>query len=270
MKPSFHRHRPVVLSIAGSDSSGGAGIQADLKTFSALGVYGTTVITCVTAQSPKRILGIEPCPPKMVARQLEAVFEGYSPQAVKTGMLFSAKIIDQVARFFTHLEKKPVLIVDPVMISSSGARLLEPAGLKTLETKLLPLADLVTPNLAEAKALTEMPVGGPEEMRAAAKRIKQKFGCAVLVKGGHLQGFREALDIFYDGQTELLLSAPRVRQGHTLRGTGCTYSAAMAAYCALGCTLPAAVQKAKAYVTRAIAQSISVSGIRVLNHRAGP
>jgi hydroxymethylpyrimidine/phosphomethylpyrimidine kinase len=259
--------QPVALTIAGSDSGGGAGIQADLKTFSVLGVYGTTVITCITAQNPQRVLGIEACSPGMVAQQLQAVFEAYPPQAVKTGMLFSEKIIGTVVGFLARLEKKPFLVVDPVMVSTSGKALLKPSALKALQEKLLPLANIVTPNLPEAEMLAGFTIRTPEEMRAAAKHIQKQFGCAVLVKGGHLQGFREAVDIFYDGRNELLLSVPRVGGGHKLHGTGCTYSAALTAFCARGDTLQQALPKAKHFITCAIAQSFRLSGLRVLNYQ---
>src|SRR5580765_7905716 len=144
---------PVALTIAGSDSGGGAGIQADLKTFAALGVHGTSVITCITAQNPVRVYGIEPCTPTMVRRQLEAVFDQLQPHAVKTGMLFSAPIIQTVADFFEDHKRIPV-VVDPVMISTSGARLLEPDTIEILTQRLLPLATLVTPNIHEAEILT--------------------------------------------------------------------------------------------------------------------
>jgi hydroxymethylpyrimidine/phosphomethylpyrimidine kinase len=257
----------VALTIAGSDSGGGAGIQADLKTFSALGVHGTSVITCVTAQNPRRVIGIGECKAEIVAQQMEAVFEVFPPDAMKTGMLFSEEIIQVVAGFLAGLKKKPVLVVDPVMVSTSGKTLLLPAALKALQEKLLPLASVATPNLPEAELLTKLTIRAPEQMRLAARRIHEQFGCAVLVKGGHLRGFREALDIFYDGRKELMLSVPRVGQGHKLHGTGCTYSAAIAAYCARGEVLENAVSLGKAYITNTIAKCLPVAGEYVLNHR---
>jgi len=144
---------PVALTIAGSDSGGGAGIQADLKTFAALGVHGTSAIACLTAQNPKRVLAVEPCSPKMLRQQIEAVFEELNPAAVKTGMLFSAENISVVVKFFSKVAVRKHLVVDPVMVSTSGAKLLEPAAIKILMEKLLPLATLVTPNLDEAQIL---------------------------------------------------------------------------------------------------------------------
>jgi hydroxymethylpyrimidine/phosphomethylpyrimidine kinase len=259
---------PVALTIAGSDSGGGAGIQADLKTFAALGVHGTSAITCLTAQNPERVLGIEPCPPKMLRQQIEAVFEEFNPAAVKTGMLFSAENVSVVARFFKNskLKAQPSkLIVDPVMVSTSGTPLLKPAAVKKLREELLPLALLVTPNLSEAGILTGHTISSVETMRRAARQIHSQFGCAVLVKGGHLRNSREALDIFFDGQTELLLSAPFVK-GRRTHGTGCTYSAAICAALALGHDLPQAVHIAKNFITGAIANSYQAGNHFALNH----
>ena len=261
---------PIALTIAGSDSGGGAGIQADLKTFAALGVHGASVITCVTAQNPKRVRNIESCSPKIVRQQIEAVFEELRPGAVKTGMLFSAEIVRVVAEFFKGRDAAPrrpclPLIVDPVMISTSGVRLLTPAAIKILQRHLLPLATLVTPNLHEAETLTGRKLMSVEDLRATAREIHARYGCAALVKGGHLRKGREAVDIFFDGETELLLSAPFVK-GVRTHGTGCTYSAAIAGYLARGLDLPQAVKRAKEFVTQAIAHSQRVEKYFALNH----
>jgi hydroxymethylpyrimidine/phosphomethylpyrimidine kinase len=256
---------PVALTIAGSDSGGGAGIQADLKTFAALGVHGTSAIACLTAQNPQRVLAVEPCSPKMLRQQIEAVFEELNPAAVKTGMLFSAKNILVVANFFQNSKLKTKnlkLVVDPVMVSTSGARLLQAAAEKILREKLLPLAALVTPNLDEAEILAEQKITSPEDLRAAARAIFSRYRCAVLVKGGHLKKCSEAIDVFFDGENELLLSAPFVR-GVSTHGTGCTYSAAITAALALGHRLPHAVEVGKNFITNAIANSY-----RVKNHFA--
>src|SRR6266850_4591149 len=165
---------PIALTIAGSDSGGGAGIQADLKTFAALGVHGTSAIACLTAQNPRRVLGVETCSPKMLQQQIEAVFEELPPSAVKTGMLFSVENIRVVAGCFRNPKseiRNPKLVVDPVMVSTSGARLLQPAAEKVLHEKLLPLADLVTPNLDEAEILAGSKINSPEQMREAARTI---------------------------------------------------------------------------------------------------
>jgi hydroxymethylpyrimidine/phosphomethylpyrimidine kinase len=254
---------PVALTIAGSDSGGGAGIQADLKTFAALGVHGASAIACLTAQNPKRVLGIETCSPKMLRLQIEAVFEELNPAAVKIGMLFSAQNISVVADFFKN--KKCPLVIDPILVSTSGAKLLEPGALKIFQERLLPLATLVTPNLSEAEILSGQKISSAAEMRAAAKKIHSRFGCAVLLKGGHLKNSREAADIFYDGKIELLLSAPFVKNIRT-HGTGCTYSAAICAALALGNDLPRAVEIGKQFVTAAISNSCKIGNHFALGH----
>ena len=261
---------PVALTIAGSDSGGGAGIQADLKTFAALGVHGTSAIACLTAQNPRRVLGVEACSPQMLRQQIEAVFAELPPAAVKTGMLFTAKNIAVVADYFRNAKLKTKnlnLIVDPVMVATSGARLLQPAAEKVLTEKLLPLAALVTPNLDEAEILAAQKIRSPEQMRAAARKIQTRFGCAVLLKGGHLKNSREALDIFLDDETELLLTAPFVR-GVSTHGTGCTYSAAICAALARGHTLPHAVEIGKDFITAAIFNSYKIGKYFALNQIA--
>ena len=191
------------------------------------------------------------------------MFDALPPAAVKTGMLYSAPIIRAVAEFFRRRPRLP-LVVDPVMVSTSGAQLLKPAAVKVLRAELLPLAALVTPNLHEAEILVGEKLTSVTDLRAAARELHQRFGCAALVKGGHLRGLKEAVDIFYDGRQELLLSAPFIR-GVSTHGTGCTYSAAIAGHLARGCSLPRAVQQAKEYITQAIAQSRTAAGHSVLN-----
>jgi hydroxymethylpyrimidine/phosphomethylpyrimidine kinase len=253
----------IALTVAGSDSGGGAGIQADLKTFAALGLHGTSAITCLTAQNPAGVRAIQACRPEIVLHQMEAIFEELPPRAAKTGMLYSASIIRTVATAFRARPDLP-LVVDPVMVATSGARLLHPSAVRALQEELLPCATLVTPNLDEASILIGEPVTTVEAARAAARSIQQRYGCAVLVKGGHLEGLREALDFFYDGRQEWLLSAPRVARIST-HGTGCTYSAAIAGYLALGCKLGPSVQRAKEYITQAIAQSVRIHRHTALN-----
>jgi hydroxymethylpyrimidine/phosphomethylpyrimidine kinase len=254
---------PVALTIAGSDSGGGAGIQADLKTFAALGVHGASAIACLTAQNPRRVLGVEPASPKMLRQQIEAVFEELNPAAAKTGMLFSAKNIRVAADFFKR--NHCPLVVDPILVSTSGAMLLEPRAARILKEELLPLATLVTPNLDEAEILTGRKPVSIEEMRKAAREIHSRFGCAALVKGGHLKNSRDAVDIFFDGKTELLLSAPFVK-GIRTHGTGCTYSAAICAALALGHDLPCSVEIGKSFVTMAISRSYRIGRHFVLGH----
>jgi hydroxymethylpyrimidine kinase/phosphomethylpyrimidine kinase len=261
------RHKttfPIALTVAGSDSGGGAGVQADLKTFAALGVHGTSAVTCITAQNPDRITVVQACTGSLLVAQLAAVFAELPPRAVKTGMLYTTENIRKAARFLRRQRGLP-LIVDPVMVSTSGVPLLAAEAIRALKTELLPRATLLTPNLDEAGILCGRPLREPEDLRTAARLLHQEFGCAVLVKGGHLQGTREAIDLYYDGATELLLSAP-LQRGVRTHGTGCTYSAAITAYCALGRPLPEAVTQAKDYITQAIVQSRRAAGHDVLHH----
>jgi hydroxymethylpyrimidine/phosphomethylpyrimidine kinase len=254
---------PVALTIAGSDSGGGAGIQADLKTFAALGVHGTSAITCITAQNPKRVMAVESCSSQIVRAQMTAVFSELPPRAAKTGMLFSAEIIRVVARWFAK-HRACALVVDPVMIATSGARLLKEDAGKILTRQLLPLAAVITPNLWEAEALLGVKIREPEDLRTAARQLHEQFGCAVLVKGGHLPRKCDAMDIFFDGRSELLLTSARIK-GVKTHGTGCTYSAAITAHLARGEKLERAVQLAKDFVTKAIQQSHLVCGHDVLH-----
>jgi hydroxymethylpyrimidine/phosphomethylpyrimidine kinase len=260
---SKRRNTPTALTIAGSDSGGGAGIQADLKTFASLEVHGTSAITCVTAQSPKGVRGIQAVRPEIVRQQIAAIFDAFRPVVVKTGMLFSIEIIRVVTRFFQE-RGMPPLIVDPVMVATSGACLVQSSAVKAMRDELLPLATLVTPNLDEAVLLIGRNLASVDDLRDAAREIKERWGCAALVKGGHLKGMKEAVDFFYDGKTELLLSAPFVR-GLSTHGTGCTYSAAIAGHLALGRKLSRAVELSKHYITSAIAESVVANRYSVLN-----
>ena len=240
------------MTIAGSDSGGGAGMQADLKTFAAFGLHGTTVITCVTAQNPTAVSRVAPCSTKIIRSQIEAVFESFKPAAAKTGMLLSRSIIRAVANSLR--EHKILLVVDPVMIATSGARLLQPAALKSLVEDLLPLATLVTPNIPEAQVFLVRKIRNVEDMIQAGQELHQRFGCAILVKGGHLHGTKMATDVLFDGRKEWLIEAPFVR-GIRTHGTGCTYSAAITALLALRLPLPEAIAQAKQYISRTIAGS---------------
>jgi hydroxymethylpyrimidine/phosphomethylpyrimidine kinase len=247
---------PVALTIGGSDSGGGAGIQADLKTFAACGVHGTCAIACITAQNPRRVLAVEPCPPGILRRQIEAVFEELPPRAVKTGMLYLADNLRAVTDFFKAQTARVgvALVVDPVMVSTSGAILLAPKARRILADELLPLATLATPNLDEVGVLLGQRPRSGDEMRGAAREFQLRYGCAVVIKGGHLETNAGAIDVFFDGQTEILLRAPRV-SGVRTHGTGCTYSAAICAALALGHDLPTAVRLGKRFITAAIAGS---------------
>jgi hydroxymethylpyrimidine/phosphomethylpyrimidine kinase len=253
----------TALTIAGSDSGGGAGIQADLKTFSAFRVFGMSVITAVTAQNSVGVQAVENLPPAFVAEQLRSVLSDLGADAAKCGMLSTAPIIEAVA---AGLAAHPIpnLVVDPVMVATSGDTLLQPDARDALVRRILPLALVVTPNLPEAEALTGMPVRTREEMLEAARRIHAMGPRHVLVKGGHLKG--DALDLLWDGRDVAEFSVPRIETNST-HGTGCTLSAAIAAGLALGRPLTAAVAEAKRYVTATIAAGFTVGrGVGQLRH----
>ncbi len=257
---------PVALTIAGSDSGGGAGIQADLKTFQRFGVYGTSAIALLTAQNTLGVRGVELVSPKLVAQQIAAVAEDFEVRAAKTGSLGSAEIIEVVAAACEE-HAVPTLVVDPVMISKHGDPLLAPEAIDALKTHLLPRASLVTPNLHEATALLGRAVAGEAEMRDAARAVCDLGAGAALVKGGHLPG-TEAVDLLYDGSEFVRLVAPRIETPHT-HGTGCTYSAAITALLARGETLVDAVREAKNFISRAIASAPGIGhGCGPVNHRA--
>ena len=240
----------IALTIAGSDSSGGAGIQADLKTFSALGVYGASAITALTAQNTQGVDAVLVVPPDFVARQIKVVARDLKIGAVKIGMLATSEIIEAVAGALEALPEVPV-VLDPVMVAASGDVLLDEDAIEMLRAVLLPLATLITPNLPEAAKLLSVDSATSEsEMAAQARALKALGAQAVLVKGGHAEG-AEAVDLLLDGEGELRLSAPRVATGKT-HGTGCTLSSAVAAELAKGSSLRDAVAAAKAYVTAAI------------------
>ncbi len=258
---------PIALTIAGSDSGGGAGIQADLKTFTALGCHGTTAITCITAQNPRAVTGIQPIRADIVRKQIEAVFAELPPRAVKTGMLFSTEIINAVADFFVK-GKRPPLVVDPVMVATSGAVLLKPTAIRALKERLLPRATLVTPNLDETQLLLGRTLRSLEDLLDAAEALHKTFGCAALVKGGHLRLGAEAVDVLFDGKRFTVLKAQRIK-GVSTHGTGCTYSAAIAAQLARGQKLDRAVALAKGFITRAIGQSYFAGKHPSLNQQAG-
>jgi hydroxymethylpyrimidine/phosphomethylpyrimidine kinase len=251
------------LTIAGSDSGGGAGIQADLKTFSAFRVFGSSVLTAITAQNSVGVHGVFDLPPEFVARQIDAVLSDIGADAVKLGMLSTAPIVGAVAgRLRAHGAR--AVVVDPVMIAKSGDPLLQPDARAALVRDLLPLAEVVTPNLHEAGALAGMPVGSLAEMEEAARRIRALGPRHVLVKGGHLK--ETATDLLWDGRTLTRFDAPRLDSPHT-HGTGCTFSAAIAANLALGRPLIEAVREAKAYVTAAIREGFALGrGVGALRH----
>lgn len=253
--PSLERW-PVVLTIAGSDSGGGAGIQADLKACRRLRVHGTSAITCLTAQNPAGVTGVHPVPAAFLRAQIDAVFAELPPRAAKTGMLWSAALIREVVACWSR-PGRPPLVVDPVMIATSGAVLLKPDAVKAIREQLLPLAAVATPNLDEAAHLLGATLASVDDLRAAARELHRRHGCAFLVKGGHLRGVRDAVDVFWDGRRERVLRAPFIR-GVSTHGTGCTYSAAIAAHLALGKPLPEAVAAAKRTITAAIRDSVRI------------
>ena len=250
----------TALTIAGSDSGGGAGVQADLKTFSALGVYGASVITALTAQNTREVRAIHDAPPDFVTAQIDAVFEDIRIDAVKIGMLSRTEVIDAVAvTLRTH--RPATVVLDPVMVAKSGDRLLRADAVEALCERLVPLATVITPNIHEAAVMLERPApANEEEMADACKALLRLGSSGVLLKGGHLGG-DESIDIYYDGTAWLRLAAPRVDTRNT-HGTGCTLSSAIAAFAARGEGLARAVQMAKDYVTAAIrmADRLAVGG----------
>ena len=254
----------IALTIAGSDSGGGAGIQADLKTFSALGVYGASVLTALTAQNTAGVRGVHDVPADFVTAQIDAVFDDLDVHAVKIGMLSQVAAIDAVRAGLDRHGARHV-VLDPVMVAASGDPLIADAAVDALRTALVPRADLLTPNLPEAaRLLGTDEARGEDEMRAQAEALVRLGASAVLLKGGHAAG-EESVDIFHDGQAIHRLAAPRVRTRNT-HGTGCTLSSAIAAGLARGVPLLDAVRMAKAYISRAIAHADELR----IGHGHGP
>lgn len=262
---------PVALTIAGSDCSAGAGAQADLKTFSALGVYGLTALTCVVAETPGQVRRIDAVGAEMVLAQLELLLDDFPVAAIKTGMLFSAEIVAAVAAALRgrHAARAPIpLVVDPVMVATSGDLLVQRAAIAIYEDELFPLAAVVTPNLDEAATLLGERIEDLPAMRLAGARLLERYRVPILLKGGHLGG-KEAIDLLFTNNGVAEFSALFTRGVHT-HGTGCTYSAAIAAGLASGLALADAIGRAKRFVTAAIAQHFSwgSSGpsLHALNH----
>jgi len=254
-----------VLIVAGSDSGGGAGIQADLRTVGLLGCHGSTVVTALTAQNTRGVRGIHPVPPDFVGEQIEAVAEDLPPDVVKTGMLFSSGIVNRVAE---AIERNQWLaVVDPVMIAKGGSRLLEPAAVVTLQSRLLPLAFLLTPNLPEAEALTGILIRNEGEMAEAARRLQDMGARNVLLKGGHLE--EEPVDLLLSGSDLMRFPGHRIATSST-HGTGCTFASAVAALLSRGEPLPQAVGKAKEFISEALRQARPMGdGHGPVNHWAG-
>jgi hydroxymethylpyrimidine/phosphomethylpyrimidine kinase len=253
---------PRALTIAGSDSGGGAGIQADLKTMLALGVHGMSVLAAVTAQNSLGVQGYWELPPEAVRAQLDSVLSDIGTQVVKTGMLASAALVDTVAEALAAVDVP--IVVDPVGVSKHGDPLLAADAVKAVRTALLPLATVVTPNLREVEQLTGVTVAGESGLRAAAEAVKALGPEWVLIKGGHLPG--DAVDLLFDGTREYRFSAPRHDNAHT-HGTGCTLASAIASHLALGEDVVGAVGRAKEYVTGAIEHGFPLgAGIGPVDH----
>jgi len=254
--------KPVALTIAGSDSGGGAGIQADLKAMEANGVFGTSALAAVTAQNTEEVAEAHNLPPSLVAAQIDAVANDMDVEAAKTGMLSAPEIIETVADRVQAHGLFP-FVVDPVMISKTGFKLLQDEAIETLIEELLPLATVVTPNVHEAEHLTDVSVETLDDLRLAAGVLLDYGPDAVLAKGGHLEGADEAIDVLVTAEAERLFAAPRIDTRHT-HGTGCTYASAIAANLAKGHELEPAVDRAKRYVTGAIRDALP------LGHGRGP
>lgn len=267
------RRYPVALSIAGSDSSGGAGIQADIKTFSALGVYGATAITAITAQNTRGVYAQHAIPPQLVYDQIVAVMEDVSPAVIKVGMLANADVVDAVAEALMRYDV-PV-ILDPVMVSSSGHRLLSVEAEEVVKQRLMPMATLLTPNIPEMQALTSMPLSSDDEKREAAEHLMALGARAILLKGGHEEGATKS-DILYQHGAEDITAMPFTLPTiatRNIHGTGCTLSSAIAAYMARGYALTEAVAAAKRYVYEAIMAGADISiggGHGPVNHLFNP
>ena len=254
--------RPVVLTIAGSDNSAGAGAQADLKTFSNFGCYGLTAITCVVAEVPGKVAAIQAIRPQIVVEQIALSYKAFPVAIAKTGMLYSASIVEAVAEVLAA--RKTKFVVDPVMVASTGDPLLKKSAIAAYQKALFPHATLVTPNLDELKILAGRDIRNVDEMRDAGSFLAQKYGCAFLLKGGHLRT-KVAVDLLVTSRGVEEFTAPFVRDIKT-HGTGCTYSAAIAANLALGSSLSEAVSVAKKYVTLAIVKSLRWGKTEALEH----
>lgn len=256
------------LTIAGSDSGGGAGIQADLKTFQELGVYGMSALTAITVQNTLGVFGVYPLEPEAVAAQLEAVGSDLPPDAVKTGMLFSSEIIRVVAAKVKQFRWQERLVIDPVMVAKGGSQLLLQEAVDALITELLPLSLAITPNLPEAELLTGMKIQGRGDREQAARLLHAMGPKYVILKGGHGPEGDDAVDLLYDGQEFQYLSSPRIETRHT-HGTGCTFSAAITAALASGRSMAEAVHLAKDFIQAAIEDSLNIgAGQGPTNHFA--
>ena len=253
----------TALTIAGSDSSGGAGIQADIKTMTANGVYAMSAITALTAQNTTGVYGIMEVTPEFLANQLDCIFTDIRPDAVKTGMVSSSALIEVIAQKLTQY-KAENLVIDPVMVATSGAKLISDEAIETLKGKLLGLATLITPNIPETQVLSGMDIRTAEDMEREAKAIYEAYGCAVLCKGGHQ--LNDANDLLYSKEGARWYQGRRIANPNT-HGTGCTLSSAIASNLAKGCSLDEAVERAKAYISGALAAMLDLGkGSGPMNH----
>ena len=244
----------TALTIAGSDSSGGAGIQADIKTMTANGVYAMSVITALTAQNTTGVTDIMEVTPKFLAEQLDCIFTDIRPDAVKTGMVSSSELIEVIADKLTEYKAKNI-VIDPVMVATSGARLISEDAISTLKTKLLPLATVITPNIPEAEELTGIKINSAEDMISAARQISETYHCAVLCKGGHQ--LNDANDLLYANDSYQWFEGKRIDNPNT-HGTGCTLSSAIASNLAKGYDLNTSVKRAKDYISGALAAMLDL------------
>ena len=253
----------TALTIAGSDSSGGAGIQADIKTMSAHGIYAMSAVTALTAQNTTGVTDILESTPLFLAQQLDAVFTDIFPDAVKIGMVSSAELIGVIAGKLTQYGARHI-VVDPVMVATSGSKLLRPDAIDTLKERLLPLAEVLTPNIPEAELLAEIEIHSPADMESAAKKISEAYGCAVLCKGGH--DLNDANDLLWKDGAGRWFKGVRINNPNT-HGTGCTLSSAIASNLAKGMDLETAVERAKAYISGALGAMLDLGqGQGPMNH----
>lgn len=244
----------TILSIAGSDSSGGAGIQADLKTITCLGEYGMTVITALTAQNTLGVEGVEEVSVEMVRSQMDAVFQDIRPEAVKLGMIATTEIMEVVCEKLVEYKAEHI-VVDPVMVATSGSSLMESGTVQTLKQKLIPLSDMITPNISEAEVLSGISIEGKEDMVKAAKKVAEYYQGAILIKGGHLED--SADDLLYQNGKIVWFPGKRLDNENT-HGTGCTLSSAIATFLAKGYSMEESVKQAKDYVTGAISAGLDL------------
>ena len=260
---NYSKTIPCALTIAGSDSGGGAGIQTDLKTFAVLNVHGTSVVTCITAQNPKEVLAIQPVSSRVVSAQFQALSRGLNPIAVKSGMLFSSAIVKSTLCGLQLLNPR-WYVLDPVMIATSGARLLQDSCIQIIQNQLIPKASLVTPNVAEAEVLLERTIRGTAQARASVRQLVDRYEVPFLLKGGHLPSRGRVVDYFYDGHTMNTLESPYIL-GKDTHGTGCTYAAAITAHLALGDSLAQAVENGKTFIAASIQNTYQIGAHQALN-----